>query len=74
MSFEMRVLSDAKLLWDYHRLGAAATTADVILGLGSYDLSVAKYAAQLFLENRAPWLAFAGGYLSRKVIRPLLKS
>jgi hypothetical protein len=66
MSFEMTVLSDAKLLWDYHRLGATATTADAILGLGSYDLSVAKYAAQLFLENRAPWLAFAGGLVPRK--------
>lgn len=58
-------LADAKVLWDYHRLGATSGRADVILGLGSYDLSVAEHAAQLFLEARGSWLFFAGGLVPR---------
>jgi uncharacterized SAM-binding protein YcdF (DUF218 family) len=59
------VLSDAKVLWDYHRIGEQPTKADVILGLGSYDISVAEYAAKLFLNGMASWLAFAGGMVPR---------
>ncbi|HEX7895823.1 MAG TPA: YdcF family protein [Terriglobales bacterium] len=62
---EDAVLADARVLWDYHRLGLAYDQADVILGLGSYDLSVADFAAQLFLKGHGTWLLFSGGIVSR---------
>lgn len=65
MLIDGAILSDAKLLWNYHRIGDDPTEADVILGLGSYDLSVAEYAARLFMNKIAPWLAFAGGIVPR---------
>jgi uncharacterized SAM-binding protein YcdF (DUF218 family) len=65
VQLERAILADAEVLWNYHRLGAAYGRADVILGLGSYDLSVAEHAAQLFLEARGAWLFFAGGLVPR---------
>lgn len=65
VQLERAILADAQVLWDYHRLGATCGRADVILGLGSYDLSVAEHAAQLFLEARGSWLFFAGGLVPR---------
>jgi uncharacterized SAM-binding protein YcdF (DUF218 family) len=65
MQFNSAVLADAEVLWDYHRLGIAYDPADVILGLGSYDLTVAELAARLFLEGRGTWLLFAGGLVPR---------
>jgi uncharacterized SAM-binding protein YcdF (DUF218 family) len=59
------VLDDAQILWDYHRLAMPFDSADVILGLGSYDLSVAGFAASLFLDGRGQWLFFAGGLVPR---------
>jgi uncharacterized SAM-binding protein YcdF (DUF218 family) len=65
VQLDRAILADAEVLWDYHRVGAACGQADVILGLGSYDLSVAEHAAQLFLEARGSWLFFAGGLVPR---------
>jgi uncharacterized SAM-binding protein YcdF (DUF218 family) len=65
MLFERAVVADAQVLWDYHRLGMAYDPADVILGLGSYDLAVAEFAARLFLEGHGMWLFFAGGLVPR---------
>jgi uncharacterized SAM-binding protein YcdF (DUF218 family) len=65
MQFNGAVLADAQVLWDYHRLGMAYEPADVILGLGSYDLTVAEFAARLFLEGCGTWLFFAGGLVPR---------
>jgi len=55
------VKAAAKTLWDYHRLDQPVESADVILGLGSYDPRVAEHAAALFLAGHAPWLMFTGG-------------
>jgi uncharacterized SAM-binding protein YcdF (DUF218 family) len=65
MQLEDTVLADARVLWDYHRLGMACEPVDVILGLGSYDLTVAEFAARTFLEGGGRWLFFAGGLVSR---------
>lgn len=65
MHLESPVLEDAQVLWDYHSLGLAYHRADVILGLGSYDLSVAEFAARRFLEGFGNWLFFAGGHVPR---------
>jgi hypothetical protein len=65
MKITTSVLADARVLWDFHRIGAPYGRADVVLGLGSYDLSVAEHAARLFLEGLAPWLMFTGGLVPR---------
>jgi uncharacterized SAM-binding protein YcdF (DUF218 family) len=61
MPVDPAVKAAARVLWEYHRLGQPVGTADVILGLGSYDPAVAEHAAHLFLERRAEWLMFTGG-------------
>src|SRR5579872_1121536 len=65
MNFAPAVLSDAEVLWNFHRLGGEIETADVILGLGSYDISVAEYASRLFLRGFGRWLVFTGGIVPR---------
>ncbi|OPG12447.1 YdcF family protein [Microbispora sp. GKU 823] len=51
----------AKLLWDYHRMGHTLRPCDVAIGLGSHDLGVAGHAAQLYHEGLFPRLVFTGG-------------
>lgn len=48
-------------IWDYHRMHAGLTAADVILVLCSHDTSVAARGAQLWLDGWAPLLIFSGG-------------
>jgi uncharacterized SAM-binding protein YcdF (DUF218 family) len=54
------IRADAITLWNYHRLGLPYEKADVVLGLGSYDPSVAEHAADLFLKGYGKWLMFTG--------------
>jgi uncharacterized SAM-binding protein YcdF (DUF218 family) len=58
-------IKDAQVLWEYHRLNDAYGHADIILALGSYDLTVADFASRLFLEGLGKWLLFAGGLVPR---------
>ena len=51
----------AKTIWNYHHMGHTLEKSDGILMLGSNDVRVAEYAAQLFLEGWAPLLIFSGG-------------
>ena len=51
----------AKVLWDYHHMNHQLEKADAIFVMGSHDLRVAEYAANLFLQGWAPWLIFSGG-------------
>ncbi|UCF38684.1 MAG: YdcF family protein [Acidobacteriota bacterium] len=51
----------ARPIWNYMRLDHQLEEADCILVLGSHDTRVAKHGAELYLEGRAPWLAFSGG-------------
>jgi len=53
-------LTDACLLWDYHRIDDPLEPADCIVGLGSYDLRVAGHCAELFHQGLAPRLLFTG--------------
>lgn len=57
----------AQLIWDYHHLHHQLAPADLILALGSNDLRVAEYAAELYLRGWAPRLMFSGnvGALTR---------
>ena len=56
-----RIHGLARTLWDYHRLDHQLAPADAILVLCSHDKAVAKRGAELFLQNLAPLLIFAGG-------------
>lgn len=50
----------AQILWDFHKIDHPVEKADLILGLGSYDLRVADHCAKLALEGCAPHLLFSG--------------
>jgi len=51
----------AKTIWDYHHLNHHLKKADCIFVLGSHDIRVAEYAADLFLQGFAPYIVFSGG-------------
>lgn len=56
----VEVLAAARMLWDYHCIYDELQTADVIIGLGSYDTRVADHAAELYMQGVATWLMFTG--------------
>ena len=49
----------ARKIWDYHHLNHTLEKTDIILALGSNDLRVAEYAAELYLQGWAPLLLFS---------------
>ncbi|MEU8056005.1 YdcF family protein [Microbispora bryophytorum] len=51
----------AKLIWDYHQMHHALRPCDVAIGLGSHDLGVAAFSAQLYHQGLFPRLVFTGG-------------
>ena len=59
MNDQIRAL--AQKIWDYHHLDHQLIHADAILVLCSHDTAVAARGAELFLEQWAPLLIFAGG-------------
>jgi uncharacterized SAM-binding protein YcdF (DUF218 family) len=54
------VMGCAQVLWDYHNTGTSLEQADIIVGLGSYDLRVADRCAELLAEGWAPRVIFTG--------------
>lgn len=50
------------MLWEYHRVVGTLAPADVIVGLGSYDLRVAHWCAELLKQKLAPLLVFTGSH------------
>ena len=52
-----------QIIWDYMLVGHEPRPADCIFVLGSYDISVADYAIDLFEAGYAPWLLFSGGVI-----------
>ncbi|GAA3010442.1 YdcF family protein [Actinokineospora diospyrosa] len=52
---------DAELIWDYHQMGHELHPCDVAIGLGSHDLGVASYTAQLYQADLFPLAVFSGG-------------
>ena len=52
----------AKIIWDYQFMHQQLQKADLILVLGSHDVRVAEYSAELFLSGWAPLLMFSGGF------------
>lgn len=51
----------AKIIWEYHQMHLPLKKADAIFVLGSNDLRVAEYAAELYLKGYAPRMLFSGG-------------
>ncbi|HYF29364.1 MAG TPA: YdcF family protein, partial [Candidatus Paceibacterota bacterium] len=50
----------AQRIWDYMKLNQPLEKADAIFVLGSSDLRVPAYAAQLYHEGWAPLIIFSG--------------
>jgi len=51
----------AQAIWNYMRLGQRPKPSDLILCLGSHDLSVASRAVELYKQRLAPRILFSGG-------------
>lgn len=51
---------DVETLWDYNRLDDDVRPVDVGIGLGSHDLSVATYTADLYHKGMFPLIVFTG--------------
>jgi uncharacterized SAM-binding protein YcdF (DUF218 family) len=54
------ILAAARTLWDFHLVYDDLAEADLIIGLGSYDLRVADRCAELFHERWARQVLFTG--------------
>jgi len=54
------VHEDAETLWHFHRLDDELHLASVGIGLGSHDLGVATYTAELYKRGLLPAIVFSG--------------
>ncbi len=52
--------ADIEVLWDYHDLRHDLHAVDVGIGLGSHDLGVATFMAELFHRGMFPLIVFTG--------------
>jgi uncharacterized SAM-binding protein YcdF (DUF218 family) len=53
-------IDDALVIWDYHQMHHELQIVDVGIGLGSHDLGVATFSAQLYRQGLFPKLVFTG--------------
>jgi len=51
----------ARIIWDYHQLHQEPVPADLIIALGTNDLRVAEFAADLYLRGYGAILVCTGG-------------
>ncbi|AGP57630.1 YdcF family protein [Streptomyces rapamycinicus] len=51
----------AKLIWDFHQMHHQARPCDVAIGLGSHDLGVPAFCAELYRAGLFETLVFTGG-------------
>ncbi|MEU7985277.1 YdcF family protein [Streptosporangium canum] len=61
--------ADVETLWNYHDMHHAVRPADVGIGLGSHDLGVATYTADLYLQGLFPLIVFTGANAPTTVSR-----
>ncbi|OLF17385.1 hypothetical protein BU204_11820 [Actinophytocola xanthii] len=54
------VRADVETLWNYHRLNHKLKPTDVGIGLGSHDIGVADYTAELYHRGLFPLIVFTG--------------
>lgn len=50
----------ARLIWDYHHMHHDLRPVDAAIGLGSHDLGVATFAAELYGRGLFPTIVFTG--------------
>ena len=53
--------ADALLVWNHHLMGHRPRPCSAAIALGSHDLGVATYAAELYHAGLFPVLVFSGG-------------
>jgi uncharacterized SAM-binding protein YcdF (DUF218 family) len=51
---------DAEIIWNYHMMGHRPRPCSAAIGLGSHDLGVATFAAELYHAGMFPTLVFSG--------------
>ncbi|MGW7024803.1 YdcF family protein [Streptomyces decoyicus] len=66
MTDNQRAITDdqrrrAKLIWDYHQMRHQLKPCDAAIGLGSHDLGVPAFCAELYRAGLFPTLVFSGG-------------
>lgn len=59
----------AKVIWEYHHMYQVLQKSDCILVLGSSDLRVAEYSADLWKQKWAPLIMFSGGLGHRRSVK-----
>lgn len=52
--------TDAELIWEYHQMHHRLQPCSAAIGLGSHDLGVASFAAELYRAGLFPVLVFTG--------------
>ncbi|MUN40683.1 YdcF family protein [Actinomadura litoris] len=52
--------ADVETLWDYHDMHHTIRPTDIAIGLGSHDLGVATFTAELYHEGMFPRIVFTG--------------
>lgn len=55
------VLHWARVIWEYHQLRQEPAAADAVIALGTNDLRVAEFAAELYLRGFGRLLVCSGG-------------
>ncbi|WP_082801265.1 YdcF family protein [Herbidospora cretacea] len=63
------VRADVETLWDYHNMHHDVRPSDIGIGLGSHDLGVATYAADLYMQGMFPLIVFTGANAPTTVSR-----
>ncbi|MER6825116.1 YdcF family protein [Streptosporangium sp. NPDC000563] len=59
-SLPENILEDLEILWDYHNMHHEPRHSDIGIGLGSHDIGVAVFAAELFGKGFFPRIVFTG--------------
>ncbi len=57
---DTEIFNNVQVLWHYHNIENNIEKADIILGLGTYDLGVAKKSVSLYMNDFAPYILFSG--------------
>ncbi|MDX0415056.1 hypothetical protein GHK39_32850 [Sinorhizobium medicae] len=61
-----------KILWDYNNVPSSVDDADVLIVMGTNDLGVPRYAAELALSRKYNWVVVTGGVHHERSTRGLL--
>lgn len=59
--FSQEISEPARVIWDYLHMNQPLGKAEIILVLGSHDLSVPEYAATLYADGYASRIIVSGG-------------